>query len=181
MLARLPLLALIVTATGCALLEPEPAPPPPPVAVAIPEPPAPEPVVEKPRIQSQPLKHLVGRNLKPMPIKPLNVKTRCNFRDEVTGTRGQLDLQIKEDEVKRFAAQVNIPKHGVCRFAMSDFGQVKSAHPVTLTGKDTCAVRVWEQGTRVTVAFNECAAKCEGNAHEYLWPILIDGKTGRCT
>ena len=56
-------------------------------------------------------------------------------------------------------------------------------HPVTLTSRNgnTCAVRMWEQGTRYTVAFNECSARCEGNAFEYLWPILIDGKTGRCT
>ncbi len=173
---RTPLSLLAMTALlgGCALFEPEPPPPSPP-------PPAPAPKVEKPRMESQPLKHLVGRDLKPMPIKPLNIKTRCNFRDEVTGTRGRLDLQVKEDDVKRFTAEVNIPKHGTCRFDIKDFVQVKAQHPVTLaSGNNTCAVRMWEQGTRYTVAFHECAVKCEGKASDYLWPILIDGKTGRC-
>jgi hypothetical protein len=157
------------------MFEPEPPPPAPP-------PPPPPKKVEKPRIESQPLKHLVGRDLKPMPIKPLNVKTRCTFRDEVTGTRGRLDVQVKEDQVKTFSAEVNIPKRGICRFDMKDFAQQQKVHPVTMTTKsDACAVRMWEQGTRVTVAFNECTAKCEGNAYEYLWPILIDNKTGRCT
>ena len=177
MLARIATLIMLVTLGGCALFEPEPPPPPPPA------PPPPPKKVEAPRIESQPLKHLANRDLKPMPIKPLNVKTRCTFRDEVTGTRGQLDLQVKENEVTRFTAQVNIPKRGICRFDIKDFGQVKSQHPVTLTSLNgnTCAVRMWEQGTRYTVAFNECSARCEGNAFEYLWPILIDGKTGRCT
>lgn len=174
MLARLSAIGLILLLGACAT--PEPPPPPPPAPVPAPPPPK----AEKPRIESQPLKHLAGRNLKPMPIKPLNVKTQCTFRDEVTGTRGRLDLQVKEDEVKRFVAEVNIPKRGVCRFNMKDFDQDKGRHPVTLNGNGSCAVRMWEQESRVTVAFNECAAKCEGNAYEYLWPILIDGKTGRC-
>ena len=170
MLTRISALVMTVILAACATPEPPPAPPPPP------------PKAEKPRMESQPLKHLVGRNLKAMPIKPLNVKTRCTFRDEVTGTRGKLDLQVKEDDVKRFTAEVNIPKHGTCRFDMKDFVQAdKGQHPVTLTSSgNTCAVRVWGQGTRFTVSFNECTVKCEGNAHDYLWPILIDGKTGRC-
>lgn len=176
LLARFTAPGLAALIGACATPEP-PAPPP-----AASEPaPAPTPKAEKPRIESQPLKHLAGRNLKPMPIRPLNVKTRCTFRDEVTGTRGRLDLQVHEDEVQRFAAEVDIPKHGVCRFDMKDFAQDKGRHPVTLNGNGSgCAVRVWEQASRVTVAFSECAAKCERNAHEYLWPILIDGKTGRC-
>ncbi|HEX5802967.1 MAG TPA: hypothetical protein VFY24_08065 [Azospira sp.] len=177
MLARFVMLGWAILLGACATPEPPPPPPAPP-------PPAPPAKVDKPRMESQPLKHLAGRNLKPMPIKPLNVKTRCTFRDEVTGTRGRLDLLVKEDEVKRFVAEVNIPKHGICRFNMKDFGQDKAKHPVTLHGTDKggsgCAVRMWEQESRYTVAFNECAAKCEGNAYEYLWPILIDGKTGRC-
>ena len=64
-------------------------------------PPTPEPVAEAPvatseprvvhkeSIKSQPLKHLAGRSLKAMPEKPLNVRTRCNFRD-VAGGRGSI-------------------------------------------------------------------------------------------
>lgn len=172
MRARLSALGLILTLAACATPEPPPVPEPPP-----------PPRVEKPRMESQPLKHLKGRDIQAMVksirVRPLNVKTRCSFRDEVTGTRGRLDLQVKEDEVRRFTAEVNIPKHGICRFDMKDFDQAKAQHPVTLNGGG-CAVRMWEQGARVTVAFNECTAKCEGNAFEYLWPILIDNKTGRC-
>ena len=178
MLARFFPLIGALALSGCALFEPEPEPPPPPPVAK----PAPQ-KVEKPRIESQPLKHLAGRNLKPMPITPVSVKTRCSFRDEVTGTRGRLDLQVKEDEVKKFSAEVNVPKRGICRFELKDFAQAdRKQHPVTMTTKtDTCAIRIWEQGPRITVSFGDCAARCENKAHEYLWPILIDSKTGRCT
>ena len=178
MLARFFPLIGALALSGCALFESEPEPPPaPPVTKPAPQ------KVEKPRIESQPLKHLSGRNLKPMPITPVSVKTRCSFRDEVTGTRGRLDLLVKEDEVKKFSAEVNVPKRGICRFELKDFAQtVMKQHPVTMTTKtDTCAIRIWEQGPRITVSFGNCATRRENKAHEYLWPILIDSKTGRCT
>lgn len=176
MRARYPVLGLLILLGACATPEPPREPEPLP---------QPQPGAEKPLIESQPLKHLKGRDIQAMvksiQARPLNVKTRCSFRDEVTGTRGSLDLQVKEDEVKRFVAEVRVPKHGTCRFDMKDFGQVRAKHPVTLNGNSSsCAVRVWEQGKQVTVAFNECAAKCEGKAFDYVWPILIDNKTGRC-
>ena len=158
-------------------------------ACATPPPPAPEPVpepprVEKPEIESQPLKHLKGRDVAKMlnsiHTRPLSIRTRCSFRDEVTGSRGRLDLQVKDAEVKRFAAEIHIPKQGMCRFDMKDFAQSEK-QPVRLDHSNgKCAVRMWEQGERVTVAFNNCPAQCEGEAFDYVWPILVDRKAGRC-
>lgn len=135
-------------------------------------------------MESQPLKHLKGRDiqamLKSIHTQPLNLKTRCAFRDEVTGTRGKLDVQVKEAAVKRFAAEINVPKHGICRFNMKDFVQT-AAQPVKLAhASSDCAVRIWEQGERVTVAFANCAMQCERDAFDYVWPILVDRKVGRC-
>ena len=117
-----------------------------------PEPPAPVPVVEvKPpppeRIKSQPLKHLVGRTLKPIPDKELEVRTRCGFRD-VQGGHGSMDLQVTKGEVKRFVADVNIPKQGVCHFDMKNFQQTAKMPNVVLTDAASgCVVRMWEQET----------------------------------
>ena len=157
-----------------------------------PPPPAPEPVVEapvaapKPRvapkesIKSQPLKHLVGRSLKAMPEKPLNVRTRCNFRD-VAGGRGSMDLQVTEAEVKRFSAEISIPKQGLCRFDMKHFEQTARMPNVVLTDRaSACTVRMWEQGNKVTIAFDTCPKSCEGDAFSYLWPLIVEGKSGRC-
>jgi hypothetical protein len=45
---------------------------------------------------------------------------------------------------------------------------------------DRCIVHVWEQGERVTVAFQQCQKMCSGNAWEGLWPILTDTRDGSC-
>jgi len=153
-------------------------------------PPAPPPAVEAPReevakaehIESQPLKYLAGRQLKPMPTRPLNVKSRCSTRDAI-GTATQLDLLVKDAVVKSFSAQVNIKGYGVCRFNLKDFQQAEKLPQALLKAKDgsDCSVRMWEEGSRVTVAFNSCPKSCERDAFSYLWPILVDAKSGRCS
>lgn len=155
---------------GCAA--PEPAPPAPEVR-------APEPAPKL--LESQPLKHLANRKLAPLPDRPLNVKTRCRFKDP-TGYGGQLDLQVRDDAVRRFHAEVSIPKRGSCRFDLKDFQQ--AAHrPVALemAGDAHCVVRLWEQQGRVTVAFRDCSTQCSGDSFDYLWPILVDARTGKCS
>ena len=132
------------------------------------------------RIKSQPLKHLVGRTLKPIPDKALEVSTRCRFKD-VQGGHGSMDLQVSQAEVKRFLAEVTIPKQGLCRFDMKQFEQTARLPNVVLTDRESaCTVRMWEQDKGVTVAFNSCQARCSGDAFSYLWPILVDSRSGRC-
>lgn len=169
-------LSLLLAA--CATPEPVPVPAPAPdgpTANAAKTPPP------KGRIQSQPLKHLLGRNLKPIPDRALDVRTKCSFRD-VGGGRGSMDLQVTKAEVRRFVAEVTIPKQGLCRFDMKNFQQTARLPNVVLTDAASgCVVRMWEQGKGVTVAFNACQAKCSGDAFSYLWPILVDTKSGRCS
>jgi len=136
---------------------------------------------EAKQIQSQPLKYLRGRSLKPMPDKALDVRTKCSFHD-VAGGRGTMDLQVTKAEVKRFVAEVSIPNQGLCRFDMKNFRQTARLPNVVLTDEASgCVVRMWEQGKGMTVAFNACAAQCSGDAFSYLWPILVDTKSGRCS
>jgi len=167
--------ALILGA--CATPEPLPEPPAPAPAAA----PTPEPE----RIESQPLKHLLNRNLKPMPDQALNVRTKCAFRDDI-GTRGKMDLQVKDAEVQRFTAEVSIPKQGVCRFDLKNFQQTATLPTVTLTdAMSGCSVRMWAQelgrDKSVTVAFSGCQTQCSGDSFSYLWPILVDTRNGRCS
>lgn len=163
-------LAVAVLLAACATPEPTVVadePPPPPAAVV-------------PRIESQPLRYLVGRNLKPMPDRELDLRTRCSFKD-VAGGRGRMTLHVAKAEVKEFVAEVNIPRQGLCRFDMKQFEQTAKLPNVVLTDRNSeCTVHMWEQERGVTVAFNACQAKCEGDAFSYLWPILVDRRSGRC-
>lgn len=116
----------------------------------------------------------------PIPVRPLNVRTECSFRDE-TGYNGLLKLEVAEAKVHAFAVKVHIPKHGVCRFDLKDFRQTRELPAIELSQqRGRCIVRVWEQGERVTVAFQQCEKMCSGNAHSYLWPILNDRDKGSC-
>ena len=123
----------------------------------------------------------MGRTLKPIPDKALDIRTKCSFRD-VAGGRGSMDLQVTKAEVKRFVAEVNIPRRGLCRFDMKNFQQTSKLPNVVLTDDESgCVVRMWEQEKGVTVSFNACQAKCSGDAFSYLWPILVDSRNGRCS
>lgn len=117
--------------------------------------------------------------LKPMPIRPLQVKAECQFKDE-TGYAGSALVNVENDEIKAFAAAVDIPRRGTCRFNLAEFHQVKATAHVELLARNGCTVRMWEQGDQVTVAFSQCAKNCTGNAAEYLWPILVDRPSGQC-
>ncbi len=170
---------LTIMLGGCAVSEPVAEPTPEPALAE------PETVVKRPRprperIESQPLKYLANRNLKAMPVRALNVRTKCAFNDAV-GTRGKLDLQVKNAEVQRFSAEVNISKRGICRFDIKNFRQTAMLPAVLLNDKESgCLVRMWEQDKSVTVAFNGCEAQCSGESFSYLWPILVDTRNGRC-
>lgn len=117
---------------------------------------------------------------RPIPTRALNVATNCNFRDE-TGYNGRLKLSIEKARIQAFEAMVNIPRQGACRFDLKNFRQTRELPTVELTHlRDRCVVRVWEQGERITVAFQDCRKHCSGNAWEHLWPILNDTRDGSC-
>lgn len=116
----------------------------------------------------------------PIPTRPITVRTDCAFRDE-TGYNGAMKLAIDQARVQAFDAWVSIPRSGTCRFDLRNFTQTRELPTVELKHRsDRCVVRVWEQGERVTVAFNECQKMCSGDAWEQLWPILNDRRDGSC-
>jgi hypothetical protein len=167
------LVALMLAACGSAPKEPEP------VAEVVPEP-APA-KVETPRLRNSTLKYLAGRNLKPQPTRPLNVKSRCAHKDAI-GTQTRLDLLVKEAEIKTFAALVTMKGYGSCRFDLKEFEQVQKLPQPLLRHRQAsdCTVRMWEQGRTVTIAFNSCPKSCDGKAFDYLWPVVVDAGNGRC-
>ena len=134
-----------------------------------------------PKMKDSTLKLLASRNMKPQVTRPLNVASQCSHKDEI-GTQTSLDLLVKEAEVRTFDAQVSIKGQGVCRFNLNEFDQVEKMPQALLRHKkhSGCLVRMWEEGPKVTIAFNSCPKSCEGNAFSYLWPILVEADSGRC-
>ena len=133
------------------------------------------------KIESQPLKHLKNRTIKPQVTRPLNVRAKCSTKDAI-GTTRRLDLLVKESSVQTFDAQVTIKEHGACRFNLRDFEQVeKMPQPLLRHRQEAgCTARMWEQGNKVMIGFDNCPKSCEGDAFSYLWPLIVEGKSGRC-
>ncbi len=116
----------------------------------------------------------------PIPVRALNVKTDCSYRDE-TGTSGTLKLDVATARVRAFEARINYPQHGICHFVLKDFRQTKEMPAIELTQLNgSCIVRMWEQGTRVTVAFQQCEKMCSGSAYDQLLPMIYDRRDGTC-
>ena len=178
LLAMLPLAVL----TSCATPEPEPSPAPAPVIVApVPEPAPPPASAPVPVPRHDKLKHLTNRKFPPLPVRPLNAKARCNFRD-ANGYRGRLHLDVKDASVKHFEARVDVPQHGSCHFRLADFRQSDTLPNVVLAARGgDCKVSLWEPGEQVTVAFRGCRTECSGDSVDYLWPILVDNRKGLCS
>lgn len=117
--------------------------------------------------------------LRPMAIRPLNIQADCQFKDEA-GYAASARLDVAYSEVRSFAARVDIPRRGSCRFDLADFKQVQKEPHVELRAHDGCTVRMWEQGEQVTVAFTQCASRCSHGTFDYVWPILVDRPSGQC-
>lgn len=116
----------------------------------------------------------------PIPARPLDVRADCSYRDE-TGGSGMLRLDVAAARVRAFEAKANFPQHGSCHFVLKDFRQTKEMPAIELVQPSgSCIVRMWEQGTRVTVAFQQCQAMCTGSAWDQMLPMIYDRRDGSC-
>ena len=115
------------------------------------------------------------------PAPGLTFQGNCVEKDE-TGYSENARLLITLGEVSTLDARVDIPKHGSCRFQLKDFEQTMATPFVELLAKSNsgCALRVWEQTDRVTMAATDCNEKCTRGGFEYLWPVEFRASGGAC-
>lgn len=168
--------ALVVALlAGCATKEP-------PVAAKPAPAPAPAPEAAKPAAApTETYSRLAGRKIKPIAVKPITVKADCSYRDP-TGYGGKLKLVVDKSQVNALQAEIQVPRRGNCAFALKDFHQTAREPSITLVANSgACTVRVWEQEGKVTVAFNSCKDRCQGDSFDYVWPIIVNAKTGKCS
>lgn len=122
----------------------------------------------------------IPERVTPIPVRPLNVKADCSYRDE-TGGSGLLKLDVAAGRVRTFEAKANFPQHGSCHFVLKDYRQTKEMPAVELSQPNgSCIVRMWEQGTRVTVAYQQCERMCTGSAWDQLLPMIYERRDGSC-
>ena len=164
------LLGIAVLAAGCAELKQdareirdlirklrgrEPAPPTP----------APPPVAEMPAQAAGGLT-LIGK---------------CVGKEE-TGYAENVWLEVAGGTVRALDARIDIPGRGGCRFQLPGFRQTKQTPFVELLSRSnpSCAVRLWQQGDRVTLAATDCPDQCTRGAFDYLWPVEFKSPGGGC-
>lgn len=84
--------------------------------------------------------------------------------------------------MQTFNARMTMKGHGACHFDLREFEQVEKMPQALLRHRQEteCTVIMWEQGNNVTIAFNNCPKSCDGDAFSYLWPLIVEGKSGRC-
>lgn len=170
-------LAVLFVLGGCAVVEPETARREEPAATTAPR------AARTPGLSAEAQRALAKRGIKPHDTAPVSVVSQCAHVDEI-GTATQLNLKVGDGEVSDFLAEVAIKGRGRCRFALADFRQEARMPQVLLrhARDDKCTVRMWrEQSEKITIAFTGCSKSCEGKAFDYLWPILVESKTGQCS
>ncbi len=140
------------------------------------------PASPRPPLSATAQRALAKHGIKPHDTSPVTVASQCSRVDEI-GTATKLKLTVGDGEVSDFNADILIKGRGRCRFNLVDFRQEAREPQVLLRhARDSkCTVRMWrEQSEKITVAFNSCQKSCEGKAFDYLWPILVESKTGQC-
>jgi hypothetical protein len=132
--------------------EPAPAPPAPPPAAEIP----------------------------PAAAAGMTFSGNCVGKEE-TGYAENVRVEVAGGEVRAFEGRVDIPNRGSCSYRLADFAQTRRTPYVELSARSGsgCAVRMWQQGDRITLAPTDCAEKCTRGAFEYAWPVQYN-TAGRC-
>lgn len=154
--------------------QPAPTAPQPPAQTPAPSPTTPAPTTPAPDSPPAPT---------PGPIPAITggmtFKGNCTGRDE-TGYAENAQLTITNGQVSQMEVKIDVPKRGACRYQLAAFKQTKSSPFVELIAKSNsyCAVRVWQQGDRVTLAATDCADKCPAGTFDYAWPVAFQTSGG---
>jgi hypothetical protein len=96
----------------------------------------------------------------------------CVAKDE-TGYAENAQLTIADGKVSQLTVRIDVPKRGSCRYQLAAFKQTKTSPFVEMVANSnaSCALRMWQQGDRVTFTATECADKCAPGAFDYAWPV----------
>lgn len=111
----------------------------------------------------------------------LSLNGNCVGREE-SGYAENVRVNVARGQVSALDARIDIPKRGSCRFQLAGYRQTRQAPFVELQSRANaaCALRMWQQGDRVTLAASDCPEACARGAFEYLWPVQFQSPGGGC-
>ena len=130
------------------------------------------------KIESQPLKYLKNRNDQAAGDPSLNVPRQ--MRDRMRSEPDHLNLMVREAQVQTFSAQVSIPQARDLPLSISRISTDR--HPASGRCSKATAPHVPSAcGNRAGShhRLQQLPQVLRGEAFSYLWPILVDAKTGR--
>jgi len=140
------------------------------------------------------IRKLRGRDPAPPPPSPppaadmpvaaaagLDLNGNCVGKEE-TGYAENVQVSVARGQVRALNARIDIPGRGSCRFDLAGYRQTQQAPFVELLSRSdpACALRIWQQGDRVTLAATDCQAACARGAFDYLWPVQFQSPGGGC-
>jgi hypothetical protein len=111
----------------------------------------------------------------------LSLNGNCVGREE-SGYAENVRVNVTRGQVSALDARIDIPNRGSCRFQLAGYTQTKQAPFVELQSRanPACALRLWQQGDRVTLAASDCPEACARGAFDYLWPVQFQSPGGGC-
>ena len=114
-----------------------------------------------------------------LPVAGLNLNGNCVAKEE-TGYAENVRVTVAGGQVRALDARIDIPKRGSCRYQLAEFRQTRQTPFVELLARSNsaCAVRIWQQGDRITLAPTDCEEKCTRGAFEYAWPVQLNAAGG---
>ena len=109
----------------------------------------------------------------------LNLAGNCVAKDEA-GYVENAQINVAGGAVRHLAAHIDVPNHGSCRYQLAAFRQTKQTPFIELLARsnENCALRMWQQGDRITFAATDCADKCTRGAFDYAWPVEFNTAGG---
>lgn len=137
------------------------------------------------------LRTLRGKQPAPPPAPPpaakipapaaggISLAGNCVGKEE-TGYAENVRVDVAGGKVSRLEARIEIPSRGSCTYRLADFQQTKQTPFVELLARSNsaCALRMWQQGDRITLAVTDCAEKCTRGAFDYAWPVEFNAAGG---
>jgi hypothetical protein len=118
-------------------------------------------------------------DIHPASAAGLTLPGNCVGKDE-TGYVENARINVTSGQVRQLAVRIDIPKGGSCRYQLAAFRQTKQTPFVEMLANSNpgCALRMWQQGDRVTFAATDCAEKCSKGAFDYAWPVEFNTSGG---